>query len=479
MSHYVGIDLGTTSITVLALDTKSREVLGHETIANDTEITSADDRLRGRSEWDMDQMMSQVFKVLRRISDRNSNSWPLEGIGVTGQQHGMVLLDERFRPQGPFIGWQDRRCLDKDDNGKTYLDHMYSMGGHEFLHSEYLPARGYMGATLFWLSQTGQLPGRLQASFAPDYLVGRLCGEQPATDTTNASGSGLFDVVNGVWNETLIEKIGLQKNVLPLIQAPCTLAGHLTAKSAHESGLPVGTPITVACGDNQASFAGSVAEYEDSVLVNIGTGGQVSVYSTDPIRMDGLLVRPYLKSGYLLVGAGLTGGRAYGIWEQFIRLVGAQVFGIKDDDHLYIRLNELAEAASGSGTLHCDPVFMGSLIDPMRRGAWSGIDDTNLTPGNMTRSLLEGMAEQFKMTYDTMLSNGVVKRTRLIGAGNGVRKNPLLSHILSDAFRLPVQIVRHTEEAAFGAALCASVASGEFEDVEAAGKACNQYDQLT
>ena len=97
----------------------------------------------------------------------------------------------------------------------------------------------------------------------------------------------------------------------------------------------------------------------------------------------------------------------------------------------------------------------------------------------MTRSLLEGMAEQFKRMYDTMLSNGVQERTRFIGAGNGVRKNPLLCRMLSQAFGLPIQIVRHTEEAALGAALCASVASGEFTDIEAAGRACNQYDQVT
>ncbi len=480
MAHYIGIDLGTTSITALLLDTHSGDVIVRETMVNDTETTSAEDRLRGRSEWDLDRMVSKVFQVLRTVSGRMSDDHRLEGIGVTGQQHGMVLLDDRTQISRPFIGWQDRRCLEIKTPGATYLDHMHAQGGDDFSRSEYLPARGYMGSTLFWLSQTGQLPHQMHASFGPDYLVSRLNGKRPVTDSTNASGSGLFDVMDGVWNEALVQKLGLPTAILPEVQMPCTWSGGLTADAAQLTGLSTGTPVTVACGDNQASYAGSVSGYEDSVLVNIGTGGQVSVYSQIPIRMEGLLVRPYLKTGYLLVGAGLTGGRSYGVWEEFIRLVGSQVFGIKEDIGMYSRLNELAEASSsGGGGIHCDPVFTGSLKDPRRRGTWSGIDDTNLTPGHMTRSLLEGMAEQFKHMYDTMLSNGVQERTRFIGAGNGVRKNPLLCRILSQAFGLPIQIVRHTEEAALGAALCASVASGEFSDIEAAGRTCNQHDQVT
>ena len=95
MAHYIGIDLGTTSITALLLDTHSSDVIVRETVVNDTETTSAEDRLRGRSEWDLDRMVSKVFQVLRTVSGRMSDDYRLEGIGVTGQQHGMVLLDDR------------------------------------------------------------------------------------------------------------------------------------------------------------------------------------------------------------------------------------------------------------------------------------------------------------------------------------------------------------------------------------------------
>lgn len=100
----------------------------------------------------------------------------------------------------------------------------------------------------------------------------------------------------------------------------------------------------------------------------------------------------------------------------------------------------------------------------------------NLTPGHLARSLLEGMAMQFFRMYESMRSQGIAPRTLLVGAGNGVRKNPLLGPILSDTFGLALNVVKHGEEAAIGASLCAAVASKEFSDIEEAGSCCITYD---
>lgn len=474
MSRYIGLDLGTTSITALLLDAESGETT-IRTAANDAETTAPEDRAVGRSEWDMERMITRSTELLGALITEVKGS--IHGIGVTGQQHGMVLLDRKGVPCTPFIGWQDRRCLETLDGSETYLDRMLKLGGSGFARSEYLPARGYMGSTLFWLSQNRRLPGGARAAFAPDYLVGRLCDRPPVTDPTNAAGSGLFDVIDRRWNTELLFSLGIPASTLPETRASCTWAGTLGKEAAERIGLPAGTPVTNACGDNQASFAGSVADYTDSALINIGTGGQISIFNPGSIRIEGLLVRPYLNDGFLLVGAGLTGGRAYGILERFIKQVGEQIFGLASVPEVYDRLNELAAAVpSGADGLRCEPIFTGSLREPRRRGVWSGVSDTNLTPGHLVRSLLEGMAEQFHLMYQAMQDAGVLPRNTLIGAGNGVRRNHLLSHLLSDTFHRPLHIVRHVEEAAFGAALCASVAAGEFADIEAAGRRCIRYD---
>lgn len=477
MGHYIGLDLGTTSITGLVLDTGSGDTLARWTVANTTETTAPSDRLVGRSEWDIDRMIGLVFEVMERLT--SDETVKIDGIGITGQQHGMTLLDLQENPVGPFIGWQDRRCLEHSSSLETALSRMLRSGGEEFSRSEYLPARGYMGSTLFWMKENGFLPINAQASFAPDYLAAKLCARSPVTDPTNAAGSGLYDVFSGEWNTALLERLALPLSVLPEVHPSCSWIGSLAPDVARRIGLPSGIPIANACGDNQASFAGSVAGYGDSALINIGTGGQVSVYNERPVRIDGLLARPYLKPGYLLVGAGLTGGRAYGLFERFVQLIGDQIFGVKDTPDLFDRLNALAaQTVAGSDGLRCEPVFTGSLKEPDRRGVWQGISDANFTPGHLTRSLLEGMAEQFHLLYQAMLANGVAARTRLIGAGNGVRKNPLLSRIIADTFSLPLRIVTHSEEAAFGAALTAAVAAGEFTDIEAAGNTVIRYNAM-
>ncbi|MBT5873886.1 MAG: hypothetical protein HOH43_10725 [Candidatus Latescibacteria bacterium] len=474
MPHYIGIDVGTTSITALILDAESGCVIASKSVANDSETTPRTGKERGRSEWDVKSMAVRSTELLSSITEVSNTS--ISGIGVTGQQHGMVLLDDKHNPIGPFIGWQDRRCLDPHQDGRTYLESMIARGGSNFATSEYLPARGYMGSTLFWLSQRGELPRGATASFAPDYLVGSLCDQGPITDPTNAAGSGVFNVIEGAWDSELLHLIGLSRTCLPDVQPSCTWAGALSKDTATATGLPEGLPVTNACGDNQASFAGSVSDYAQSVLVNIGTGGQISVYSPDPIRIDGLLVRPYLKPGYLLVGAGMTGGRSYAVLERFIEDVGQSVFGTEISGSMYDVLTGLAERTPpGAEGLVCEPIFTGSLASPARRGILSGISDANLTAGNLARALLEGMVHQFLDMYGSMLSAGVTKRNLLVGAGNGLRKNELLRALFSSGFEMSMKVVRHEEEAALGAALSAAVADGMFKDVEAAGLHCINY----
>jgi sedoheptulokinase len=234
--------------------------------------------------------------------------------------------------------------------------------------------------------------------------------------------------------------------------------------------------VAVACGDNQASFAGSVSDYGRSVLVNIGTGGQTSVFVEQPLLSDQLDLRPFLQEGFLLVGAGLAGGRSYRILRDFMGDVGQSLFGVEPPADLYDRLTALArQTPPGSDGVTCDPTFAGTRRAPDRRAAWRGLSPANFQPGNLARSLLEGVAKQYHHLYEDMLELGVWPRERLIGAGNGLRENPLLPEIVAETFRLPMQSPVETEEAAVGAALTAAVALGEFPDIATAGRAFILY----
>jgi sedoheptulokinase len=476
MAHYIGLDVGTTSITGLILDTTSRQVLLKESLPNDTETTAPADRAKGRSEWDIDGMVSLSLRLLSALVEK-AGDVSISGLGITGQMHGMVLLDATGQPCSPFIGWQDQRCHEPLSDAETYLSRMAALSGARFAETGCRLATGYLGATLFWLAQNELLPADALACFTPDYLVSRLCENRPVTDATNAASAGIFNLTRRNWDADLTEALGLQLAHLPEVKPSCTIAGELSEAVSRQIGLPAGLPVTIACGDNQASFAGSVAHPPDSVLVNIGTGGQISTFLETPLWTDALDLRPFLQGGFLLVGAGLCGGRSYRALRDFIRGAGEQVFGLSEMPEIYERLNRLAATIPpGSDGLRCEPIFTGSRREPSRRGVWTGMSETNFTPGHFARALLEGLAAQFKQFYDEMQELGVHPRHRLIGSGNGIRQNSLLRQILSAEFSTPLKVAYHTEEAAVGAALGAAVAVGEFDNIQTASHSFIQYE---
>jgi len=468
MSRYIGIDLGTTTIAGLVLDTDSAQVVARHSVSNDSRLPGNEPS--GRSEWDIGCMIELALEVISTVAAQTQvNS--LTGVGVTGQMHGMVLLDADWQSAGPFIGWQDQRCEEQISEGTTYLERMLELADNSFERSGCTPATGYMGSTLFWLKHNDLLPADTTACFAPDYLVSRLCGTSPVTDPTNAASAGIFDVVAGAWNEELIGALELDPSHLPPVRPSCQVVGSLIESIAAHTGLPTGLPVANGCGDNQASFAGSVADFGRSVLVNIGTGAQISAFTEHPLLAQGLDLRPALGSGFLLVGATLCGGHSYQILRDFFYQVGRDIFGLADMPDIYDALNQLAtEVPPSADGLHCEPLFTGSRQQPNRRATWQGMNQANFTPGHITRALLEGLAEQIKILYERMQQAGLGDHDLLVGSGNAIRKNQLLADILPASFALPLQMTTYTEEAAVGAALCAAVATGQFSDIQQASR---------
>ena len=462
--RYLGLDMGTTTITAVVLDVDTGEVITVQSAANVCEVTSVDDKKDGRSEWDVEGLALDVMKRTVDVAGQ------VDGVGVTGQMHGMLVVDERGNSTGPFVGWQDRRGMDAFGE-VTFVEYMQEMAKNLGVFERGCrPHPGYLGTTLFWLTQEGRLPDGAMASFLPDWIVSRLTNTDLVTDATNAAGSGLYDTVDGIWREDLIERLDLSVDQLPEVVKSGSPVGSVIREVSDVTGFLDGTPVCAACGDNQASFAGSVGDYTGSVLVNVGTGGQVSAYVPETKGTAELEARPFMDGGFLLVGAGLVGGRSYAWLRDFFRGIGQALYGGSEDEDLYEAMNQLAaDVPKGSDGLICEPLFTGTRREPDRRGIWSGVGTSNFSPGHMTRALMEGLAKQFATLYGEMDQMGVGGRTALIGAGNGIRKNALLREILEDRFEMAMRVPRYTEEAAFGAALMGAVSNGVFDDVKEAG----------
>ena len=186
MGRYLAIDLGSTSLTAAAVDTERRAPVAVESAANRREATSAADRRRGRSEWDLDGMVADTVDVARRVVERVGDAGGFDGIGVTGQQHGCQLLGADGRPTGPFLSWQDRRASEPSAaaDAPTYIDLVAERGearrvGRSLPRFERTACPldpKHTAALLFWLRRNGAVSDDSGAATAPDYLVRCLTG---------------------------------------------------------------------------------------------------------------------------------------------------------------------------------------------------------------------------------------------------------------------------------------------------------------
>lgn len=470
----LGVDVGTTTITALALDTATGLVLASATLPNNAETTAPADKARGRSEWDAGRMARIACGALREATVAlGARGAEVCGIGVTGQQHGTVLLDAALESITPFFNWQDQRGQERvPGSDHTYVEEARGVLGSEAARRAGCAlSTGYLGATLFWMRETGTLPAGATACFIADFLGSVLTGEPPVCDATNGASSGLLNLERRAWDDAMVAALGLPPEILPPVREAGERLGALTPRAAGATGLPAGIPVFVGLGDNQASFLGSVARRDESLLANIGTGAQVSRYTDRVHDAAPLETRPFPRGGYLLVQAGLSGGRSYALLQRFFRQVGTQVLGIEAEGDLYATMNALAaEAPPGADGLRCEPAFAGTRHDPGRRAAWSGASEANFTPAHLVRALLEGMARSLREAGDHIRETTGAGWTRLVGAGNGLRENRVLAGIAAAEFGMPLAFPRHREEAAYGAALVAGVGAGVWPDLDAAGQ---------
>ena len=258
-------------------------------------------------------------------------------------------------------------------------------------------------------------------------------------------------------------------------------------------------PVTCAIGDNQAGVLASVGTAPGTPLVNFGTGGQVSLLTTRYSELPGIETRPFLPGLYLMAGSSLCGGRAYAILERFFRSYAAAAGAQKKPQYAaaagapekpqYELMNALAEKAlqekaaaqlcreketagssTGSSTgssigsssefLSVSPLFCGTREDPSVRGSVTGISENNFTPGALILGTLRGMTDELYGYYSKMTSSQPdrIKPDRVVGSGNGLRKNPVLQKLVAELFGAPLELSPFEEEAACGAAISAAMA---------------------
>ena len=301
----LGLDIGTTTISAVVYD-DDRGVLAAKTVASES-------FLPGKS-WEKIQDPHIIYeKAMASVCEMMELHPDIQAVGVTGQMHGIVYLDAQGEPVSPLYIWQDGRG-DLPCGDTTWAGRLSRLTGYEV-------ATGYGMVTHYYNLSHGLVPENA-AVFCTihDYLAMKLAGQtRPLTEPTDAASLGLFDGPKGCFDPKALEAAGIDDALVPgLITEPCLGVG------------PLGIPVYAAIGDNQASFLGATGGRTDVLLINMGTGSQISVYSPSHMKTATLETRPFPDGGWLLVGASLCGGRAYALLENFFRQTVKMVTGAED-----------------------------------------------------------------------------------------------------------------------------------------------------
>lgn len=455
----VGLDIGTSKICAVVVEIPSGRVLAVASRLNDAGVSPRSGVSRGRSEQRPGRILRIAGDCLREVTAASPcRGRRLIGLGITGQMHGMLVVDADGVALGNLVTWQDRRCLENyRRTRRTFGEEMVRRCGGEraFRTTGCLPASGYLGATLFWMLERRLLPAEaVQVGFIDGYVAARLTGgARLCADATDAAGSGLFDVVSGRWDESILRALHIPVGILPELRPMGSIVGVITGGAAAATGLLAGTPVCCPLGDHQAYILGAGGNPSRAVYINVGTGGQVSVVGDRFVRSAGIETRPFPRGRFVYTGATVSAGHAYALLERFFREIGRSLMGVRTTEPLFPRMNRLAAAPTG---IICAPLFTGTRENPSAAGAFSNITEPHFTPGGFARAVLEGIVQELYERYRSIPQRFRANRSVLVAGGNAVRRNPLLRRILAARFGMRVVVSPHREEAACGAALAAA-----------------------
>jgi xylulokinase len=456
----LGIDLGTSSVKALVVSQDGQVLAGG---AAEYPI----DRPRPGWAEQSPEAWWRATAIAVRAALAQSGRQPEEirAIGLSGQMHGTVPLDEAGAPLYPAVIWPDRRSQ------RQVTEISAKIGSRPLIQLTGSPlATGFQAATIRWFQQKRPEIWRNVATvLAPkDYLRWRLTGEFHS-EPSDGSGTLLLDVRRRDWSADLLSALDVDRRLLPEIRPSTALAGRLTAEAASHLGLAAGTPVVTGAADTACGLLGAGVVDEGSLLLTISSGGQLVVPAAN-VEVNqagrlhtfcGALEPTEGQSGWYQMAAILAAGLS-------LRWLRDQVFQLTGDGAYEAMTALAAEAPAGANGLLFLPYLLGERtphMDPRARGLFLGLTAEHGRP-EMIRSVMEGVALACFDAFEALAQAGA-RPAQIIMAGGGARSK-VWRQIVADVFNLPVRVVTAGDQAAVGAALLAGAGLGLFEATAAA-----------
>ncbi len=453
MSLFLGIDISTTGAKALLIN-RDGDVVSSAT----TLLSPSTPRPLWSEQQPEDWWRGVAASISQALAQAKVSGEQVSAIGLTGQMHGLVLLDEEKHVLRPAILWNDQRCGEECDEIRALVGRkrLIKITGNEAL-------TGFTAPKILWVkNHEPEIFARARHVLLPkDYIRFKLTAKL-AMDKADGSGTMLFDLATRNWSSEVLATLGIPAEWLPPTFEGPEITGEVTPAAAEETGLRAGTPVVAGGGDQAAQAVGVGAVRPGIVGLTLGTSGVVFA-STDSclIEPEGRLHAfcHALPNRWHLMGVMLS---AAGSLQWYRDSLAPQV----SFDEL---MSEAAEAPAGCEGLIFLPYLSGErtpYADPLARGAWVGLTLRH-NRGYLTRSVLEGVAFGLKDGFSLIRGAGLgrIEQVRVSGGG---AKSKLWRQILADVLGSELVTVNTTEGAAYGAAILAGVAVGTWRDVDTA-----------
>lgn len=460
VQYLIGIDVGTSGTKVLLTDTAGRIA------ASVTKEYALYQPQSGWAEQDPADWWQAACEGIREVLEKSGiRAAQVACIGLTGQMHGMVMLDQDDRVLRRAILWCDQRT-------EAECEQIISTVGHD----RYIqiaanpPLTGFTCPKILWVKKHEPDIYRQCAHILlpKDYIRFCLTGNK-ASEVTDASGTGLLNVRERAWSQELFDALGIPAHWFGPLLESSEIAGQITEAAAAATGLQAGTPVIAGAGDNAAAAIGNGMVAPGDAFVSIGTSGVVYVCT------DGCKIHPKgivhsfcaaVPNQWYVMGV----TQAAGLSLKWFRENFAECFAAPGV-HPYDRMTELAAAVPpGAEGLTYLPYLMGERtphLDPNARGAFIGLQYGHKKE-HFVRAILEGVAFSLTDCVEAIREMGVdIPQLSACGGGS---HSALWRQILADVTGIPLETIGQNEGPALGAAILAGVGAHIYPTMEDACK---------
>ncbi|MBR1662981.1 MAG: xylulokinase [Ruminococcus sp.] len=472
MAYVIGVDCGTSGTKTVLFDEKGK------VIASATVEYPMYQIKNGYAEQDPADWRGAMLNTIQAVIAKSGvDSEDIKGIGISGQMHGLVMLDNDGNVLRKSIIWCDQRT-EKEVEQMNEL-----VGRDKLIEITANPAlTGWTAAKILWVKNNEpQIYEKCRHILLPkDYLRYVLTGEF-ATEVSDASGMQLLDVPNRCFSKEICDGLGIDMSMLAKVYESCEVTGKVTASAAKLTGLKEGTIVVGGAGDNAAAAIGTGVCADGKAFTTIGTSGVVfahtSKISIDPKGRVHTCCAAVPGSWHVM---GVTQGAGLSLKWFRDNFCGSEKETAKymDVDEYYLMDKEAATVPVGANRLLYLPYLMGERtphLDPNARGVFFGLSAMH-TKKEMLRAVMEGVTYSLRDCVEVFREMDINVSDMMACGGGG--SSPLWRSMLADLYNCPVKTASSKEGPALGVALLASVGAGIYSSVPEACEAVVKTDKV-